>query len=376
MTLLRFWCQTRDWDVVRDIFPLYRLALIPLAVADYRAHDIRSYHTLKLRVDPGECMPSYGHPMFLQPPVVNPGPENETGVWMVTSPNMSYIPEPPYGDRMIHPQFLCRRFLWMCLIPAPSPENRHLYWVPKPDDAPGIEGSALQTDARTLKREFVDALRKEIGKVSKKAFEVLAQHPKNTLLSTLAMHATQCLERLANFGVNYGTLLTTVADAQRCCLDMMGIMNQITIYDARSLPTSQDDLEKFWPVDKSLMGCFTHDPKEVTHLHRIGVPVWWMRPHTQINCQDTRIHLDARQTEYRNSEYLVTEEYLPFNFTKPIFDVVYEGPPGTDLQLATQNVGSRMFDMVEPSRIALEKMSEKRGYLEKTRGGIQHGEYH
>lgn len=274
---------------------------------------------------------------------------------------------------MIHPQFICTKFEWMCLIPAPSPQHQHLYWVPQPDDAPPVEGSILRTDARTLKPELIERLRKEITTVSKEAFEVLKRHPQNTLLSSLAMHASQCLERLANFGVNYGTLLTTVADAQRCCLDMIGIVRKITIYDPRSMPTSVDELNKVWPVDESLMGCFTHDAKMVVHLHRIGVPVYWMRPDTEITLQDTRVFSDAKQLTYQNSRYLVTEDYLPFGFTKPAFDIIYEGPPGTDLQTATQNIGSRMLDMIEPSRIALKKMTEKRTYNEKTRGGVQHG---
>lgn len=238
---------------------------------------------------------------------------------------------------MLHPQVICKGFEWMAAIPRRCPELEDLFWVPTPDDADLITGTVILTDVR-----------------------VLSRWPKATLLKALLFHAQQCLERLTGFGLNFGGILRTVGDFQRSLLDCRGLGDYVDIFYPRTNPNNAEELAKVWPVDNTRYGGFTHDPQVAQLFHKVGLPIRWIRPDFAVNLSNTKVWSNARHTHMSVDWNIVTEDhYLPFGAKEPVFPVLYQGAPGTDLQLQTQKIAARVFDMREPSKIALEKMAQK-----------------
>ncbi|RXW19434.1 hypothetical protein EST38_g6422 [Candolleomyces aberdarensis] len=314
----------------------------------YRATDIFAYHVLEEPVCPEESVTINGSPLFDAKDLERLKAKGV--VWMVTSPNMPSIPTPPFGqrevraredgrygldDRMLHPQFVCKNFQWMSC----------------PDDAPPIEGTVILTDVRTLKQEYLDELRKQQTESCALAFKSLARHPENTLLSSLATHTQQCLER-PTFGLSLCELRNTIGDFQRSCLDIRAFVTYLDTFYPRHLSASPEDLLRIHPVNTTIMGGFTHSFTNVQLMHQIGIPAWWIRPSIHIRLQDVRVRSDALCKNTVVDERVTMKDFYELGSDIPAFQNVYVGPPGTRLQTQTQRLGCRVVNMVEPSRMA------------------------
>ncbi|RXW13031.1 hypothetical protein EST38_g12823 [Candolleomyces aberdarensis] len=292
--------------------------------------------------------------------------------WLISSPNMYTIPQPPIGirhvrarangkygldDRMQHPQVVCKGFEWIGCIPQPCRELQLLWWTPRLEDTKLVTGTWFQTDCRILKEEHVDALRGQATICFEIAFKALERLRSATLLSSMVAHTQQCLERLT-YGLPYRDLLLTVGDIQRACLDIRGLSTYIMTFWPRTIPTSMEAL-KTYDVDGSLMGCFTHSREEAQFLHRIGIPVWWICPNFTVNEFDTRVWISARQPTTTIDHSVVEAEYVEAESGKTVFEDVYVGLPGTDMQRSTLCLGCRVFDVTEASAIAYRKLEQK-----------------
>lgn len=344
---------------------------------DYRYHDILAYCTLQIPVNPEEILPYDGVRPLVRPS--HSSGDDSSGEWLVTTPNMTFIPTPPIGirevrarrngkyaldDRMLHPQFTCKDFDWMVCIPRPCEALADYYWVPVPDDAPTLDGFVLQTDARCLKPSVLKKLRDMHSETSKIGFEALNDKPNVTIISSLILSAELILERLASFPMNFGQLLVAISDFQRACLDVRGLATYLaTVYRRMKMIQTDTDLRKSWDVDTSIMGCFTHNPEDVQKLQRVGVPVWWVRPLSNVNLGDTRVHSRALCGLHKDLPQVVLEEYAPWGNNALTFEPIYRGPPGTHLQYSTQRLGCRLVTMVEPSKIAISKLEAQRGIM-------------
>ncbi|KAJ2917052.1 hypothetical protein MD484_g3367, partial [Candolleomyces efflorescens] len=337
----------------------------------YRAADVFSYHVLEAPVRPEESLTIRGTPLFntveLEKLI------KADVVWTITSPNMCFVPRAPYGqrevrarrdgrygldDRMLHPQFVCQDFQWISCIPRFTPELWILWWTPTPDDAPLIEGTIILTDVRTLKAEYMAELRQQQSESCEIAFQSLARHPQNTLLSSLATHTQQCLERLT-FGLSLHKMRNTIGDLQRSCLDIRGFVTYIDKFYPRHLSNSTQDLSRVHPVDTTIMGGFTHSFSDVQLMHRIGIPVWWIRPSTHFSISDTRVRINGLCKNMVVDERVVIEDFYAPGSDIPAFENIYVGLPGTRLQRQTQRLGCRVVDMVEPTRMAWSTLIKK-----------------
>ncbi|TEB36935.1 hypothetical protein FA13DRAFT_1787234 [Coprinellus micaceus] len=239
-----------------------------------------------------------------------------------------------YGldDRMLHPQLVSKGFEW----------------------ASGI----IITTTRYLKKDAYLLLEAELNRASDTAFSTLAQYPKATLLGSLITHAKQCLERLEAYGLTHVDILVTVGDFQHSCLDIHGIVSYMVVYYPRSYPLSADK-NVTWPCDDTIMGGLTQSREEAQFLHSIGIPVWWIRPQWSFNPMDTIVLAGSQCFTLFASEDAVMTEYTQFGTEDRVFHKIYRGLPGTQLQMMTQRLGCRVFDLVEPSRIAWQNLDKK-----------------
>ncbi|RXW12570.1 hypothetical protein EST38_g13284 [Candolleomyces aberdarensis] len=336
---------------------------------DYRAKDMLSFMILDNEVLPEEAVKINGSPVYTPEELEKVRPH---ALWLVTSPNMYSIPQPPIGirhvrarangkygldDRMQHPQVVCKGYEWIGCIPRPREDLQILRKTPRLEDTKLVTGTWIDTDCRILSAEFVDALRGQATLCFDIAFKTLERQRTATILSSMVAHTQQCLERLT-YGLPYRDLILTVGDIQRACLDIRGLSTYITTFWPRSTPTSMEGLKPH-NVDTSLIGCFTHSREEAQFLHSIGIPVWWIRPNFTVNQFDTRVWTSARQTTTYIDPSVVKEEYLEAESGRRVFEDVYVGLPGTDLQRSTLRLGCRVFDVTEASAIAYQRLEKK-----------------
>ncbi|TEB20947.1 hypothetical protein FA13DRAFT_1644042 [Coprinellus micaceus] len=180
------------------------------------------------------------------------------------------------------------------------------------------------------------------------AFSTLAQYPKATLLGSLVTHAKQCLERLEAYGLTHVDILVTVGDFQRSCLDIHGIVGYMVTFYPRSYPLTKEQTTT-WPCDDTIMGGFTQSREEAQFLHSIGIPVWWIRPQWSFNPTNTIVLAGSQCFALFASKDAVMTEYTQFGTKDRVFHEIYSSLPGTQLQMMTQRLGCRVFDLVEPS---------------------------
>jgi hypothetical protein len=78
-----------------------------------------------------------------------------------------------------------------------------------------------------------------------------------------------------------------------------------------------------------------------------------------MNQHDTRIWVEARQSTLGINPLLVEVKYLEAETGKPVFEDIYVGLLGTDMQQATLYLGCQVFDVTESSTIAYERLKKK-----------------
>jgi hypothetical protein len=192
-------------------------------------------------------------------------------------------------------------------------------------------------------------LRKIKDECRQRAFHVLASKPSATMLSLLVVHAEQCLQRLETYGITFKGILETVSDFQRTCLDIIGLCNYIETFHPRTLPLSPDQ-NKIWPVDPSIMGIFTESILSAQYFHRMGVPVWLVRPQFAVQPSRMKIYSSGLKEGLSRDLLIALEEY---------FSAVdlYVGFPSSQMHMAMQRVGCRVADYTEQTRREWERYS-------------------
>ncbi|KAF6751591.1 hypothetical protein DFP72DRAFT_816364 [Ephemerocybe angulata] len=293
----------------------------------------------------------------------------------ITSPNMRKVPRPPCGirrvharadgryadaDRMQYPQYLGAGFDWMCCIPVPgSDPNLSALWMDiQPEDAPVVDNTIIITVACRLKSEICDTLQAQMNRTITLAYATRAKHPTATLLSSLVVHICQCLESLESHPMPFKDILLSFRDFQRSCLDVHGIAKYLEDIYPRSMPETLKD-DRMHSVDVKLMGAFTNSRAEAQFLHRLGIPVWWVRPSFSFNPDDTKVFKSADVGAFTEDYPIVEAEYTQFGSTSRVFEDIYVGLPGSRLQAATQRLGCRLFNFTESSRQAWNRIEKK-----------------
>ncbi|TEB31106.1 hypothetical protein FA13DRAFT_1709947 [Coprinellus micaceus] len=221
-----------------------------------------------------------------------------------------------------------------------------LWWQPTEDDSVVLQSGIIITTRRYLKKDAYLLLEAKLHRASDMAFFTLAQYLKATLLGSLVTHAKQCLERLEAYGLTHVDILVTVGDFQRSCLDFMAL-SATWLYTTLGLTPS--------PQTKMLLGPAT-TPSWAVSL-RAGKK---LSSSTRSASQSGGFAPNGSQcfTLFASEDAVMTE-YTQFGTEDRVFHEIYSGLPGTQLQMMTQRLGCRVFDLVEPSRIAWQNLDKK-----------------
>jgi hypothetical protein len=150
-----------------------------------------------------------------------------------------------------------------------------------------------------------------------------------------------------------------VGDFQRCLLDCWGLVLWIDVFYPRTKSRCFEEVGKKWPVDDTILGCFTLDPNIVQMLHQIGIPVIYVRPDFAVAFHDTRIYVGARCLSATVPPNVSLCHYLPFDVKESPMPLIYQGFPGTDLQRRLQKLSANIIDQTVPSKAILNKMEAK-----------------
>ncbi|KAJ2911998.1 hypothetical protein MD484_g8421, partial [Candolleomyces efflorescens] len=322
----------------------------------YGAGDALSYYVLDHQLPPSE---------FLFEGTKLPSKyANSPTFWLVTSPNMDFIPEVPAGqrrirarrdgrfgldDRTLHPQFMYHGFDYMACIPRRCESLKLLWWTPTTDDAPSVEGNTIAYQIRVLSPLRVRELREIEEECRKRGFGVLASNPSATMLSLLIVHAEQCLQRLETYGITFQSILETVADFQRTCLDIIALCNYLETFHPRTLPISPEQ-NKIWPVDTSMMGIFTESLQAAQYFHRMGLPVWLVQPQFAVQPRCMKIYSSARKDMLVRDSSIVLDEFMAAVDIENPYPDLYAGFPSSRMHMSMQRIGCRVADYTEQSR--------------------------
>jgi hypothetical protein len=204
------------------------------------------------------------------------------------SPNMPYVPAPPWGQLIvtaktdgrfgmedpIHwPQLYCpdSRFYFLCCMPRLTHPKRQLtIWrLPEPTDLCLFSPDSLQTlytlvpDRLQNIRVAVDSLLQDV-KVYDKNYAPLPQ------LRWLALSTDHTCQELG-FPATQRDVSQQIVRAERLYCMSLALLTWGRLTNNLSTPGHLPE------VDRNLMGCFTTNPTVVSQLWQFGIPVWNMR---------------------------------------------------------------------------------------------------
>ncbi|RDB30786.1 hypothetical protein Hypma_005864 [Hypsizygus marmoreus] len=305
------------------------------------------------------------------------GPANKTyrpeggslQYWAVTTPNSDMIPKVVLGgrmirarkdgrygleDRTIHPQYYSTRFEYICCIPQRPADPKHslgfLWFTPKPSDTDYESGCAFNVPITRLKSKYIELFRKHRVHYKELCREYEKRKGHSELLGLLETTMCHCFTKVSAVPMMMKDLTLAVAELQRAMLDIHAFLDYMMVFYPRLFPKPEDRDKPIVP-DHSRMGAFTEEPLVAEQLRQMGLPVWLLRPVALIP-GDTNVLLESSEEV---PDHLVLEgwETEPGWELEGPFPVIYRGPPGMEMNRATQRIGCIFMDLIEVSRIGL-----------------------
>lgn len=220
------------------------------------------------------------------------GADTDDGQWVLTSPNVDYVPEPVLNrirvtvrddgwfgleDPMQWPQYFSPTYSHYALVQRRPTELtgklQPIWWKPSPRSFVPIHGSAV-SNLGTLELDMKDKLSTLVRSMSSEiaAFSHRRGGPPTHInFCDISMRAS--LNALS-FPSTYRDLVVQVANVQRYWLESQAWLDYMNIYRARILGTTLDTVPT---VNNSFMGCYTSDPTVAFKLYKAGIPVWLIR---------------------------------------------------------------------------------------------------
>ncbi|KAI0093364.1 hypothetical protein BDY19DRAFT_990009 [Irpex rosettiformis] len=265
--------------------------------------------------------------------------------YLITSPNMDYIPAPSWGrlnvslkangkfgveDPLLWPQMYVPSSRWRSLACIPRdghPRRRLDLWHSPTADvldaasAPGLY--VMKRSMRQTLRNFVEELNRDV-----ESFEE-SKGPSSHLrwLQLTVNNALDCLEVPST----ERDIVRQLSTLERFCCVLVAWLTWDSLFsylDGAAAPRI---------VRSDLMGCFTTSLSVVGELYRAGIPVWYMRLMSTVN---SSIHV-VSCISLRSPEFIVTD---PGSFG---YRPIYQGPPG-QAQIEAILCASNQYVDVEP----------------------------
>ncbi|KAH6901150.1 hypothetical protein BKA70DRAFT_1437035 [Coprinopsis sp. MPI-PUGE-AT-0042] len=322
----------------------------------WNARDCKAYYVFERQVVPSEIWTTTTRGVVLS------AEDMKTARWVITSPNMSSIPECKLGsrevriyadghfginDRSRHPQFYCAGFEYYATIPTRSEDLARLWWTPTQQDTLPVSGNSTSIALVKLKPNILLDMKRVDIDCRCDVAETCVGPKYNTLPLLLLTHAHQCLERLV-WGMTLKDTIATVADWQRACLDLHGWLNYVNRFQPRILTTKT----QAHPVDVHVMGAFTHYVEVAQQLFQMGIPVYLITCSIHIPAR-INVGTNARQETMVANRHLVRERYTA-NGPNDDYPPILNGErvlPTSQMQQALQRIGCNIPDLTQGSPV-------------------------
>ncbi|TFK81366.1 hypothetical protein K466DRAFT_604560 [Polyporus arcularius HHB13444] len=210
--------------------------------------------------------------------------------YVVSSPNMTYIPSPHIGivevsmradyrygipDPIQWPQVFTDSCDYVCSVLRPVPADdpyAPIWWTPNEDsDFVILEGS-LFTSLGLLKPEAISRLGALVDELSELVSSFATD---DSRLPWLKLAMCQTWDRLKYFPCTFRDAALQVRETQRYWLLTRACLDWEQKHAENMLGSPQ-------PVNAGLMGAFSTDGGVIQKLHNAGIPVWYIRSDVSI----------------------------------------------------------------------------------------------
>ena len=274
-------------------------------------------------------------------PLVGCDESNLQPFWVITSPNVDFIPQisimkralqprrdgrfgledPTNAPQMFSPSFPFHTI--MSRRPIDDNERRYLWKTVGLKDFIPVKGSVF-SGLGVLCPEAVEKLarmRTRMEAVVQEYFEHPSPHAPTNQLKILVSQMRTTYQRIAYVPATYPDVVLAVSLFQRLWLEIDAwILYRRQYYDRIFEATPHS-------VDTGLMGAWSFHLHEVQKLYNAGIPTWWVRSeetiieHTNINSQ-THVTTPSRD--------IILEHFEDENGASKPFPVFHNGYPGED----------------------------------------------
>ncbi|OCH85163.1 hypothetical protein OBBRIDRAFT_740382, partial [Obba rivulosa] len=223
--------------------------------------------------------------------------KSSDGRFIITTPNMDFIPEPILGrqrvtkhmsgrygvvDPIIWPQVFaggdCAHFAVITRY-IRDPRLTGVWCNPIEKDFVPLRGCLIVTLGK-LVPTALEMLQGLVDMADKKAKtymrgQDISRAPTGLSFPVIAMKHT--MVRLRDFPSTFRDVVRNVAELQRYFLYTIAWLHWQRLVEDKLRDMGSLDIPKPTPVHKWMMGCFTTDPVVAQKLYLVGIPVWLLR---------------------------------------------------------------------------------------------------
>ena len=272
--------------------------------------------------------------------------------YVVTTPNMMYVPQAPVGivhvrlradgrygvaDPIQWPQIYTDKFDYLCAVRRRVPERHRLsplWWTPDPKDWHVIKGSMF-TCLGLLKWERVVPLSNLVDELVESIDErrpIVDQ--RLAWLETAMRHAR---DRLRCFPCTFLDTMVQVRETQRYWLMARAFLD----YHDKYLP-AQVGTPRVTCND--IMGAFTLNPGIVQRFFCAGIPIWFIRSDVSI--------LDS--TQVRKVDQETKPSHLCMDHPTGVDHILFRGLTGEGHLAATARGGHTYYELCHAPLLAVD----------------------
>ncbi|KAH9855855.1 hypothetical protein C2E23DRAFT_866479 [Lenzites betulinus] len=240
-------------------------------------------------------------------------------LWVITSPNMDFIPQPPIG-------IMNRK------------HNDTFNFTPSRDDFEILEGSIIKC-LGLLRESVVKPLSDVVDELHR---DIIASSTTDSRIGWLNIAMHHARDRLRRFPCTFRDVLMQVRETQRYALMARAFLD----FHLLDVPAAGMHARK---VNRGIMGAFTTQPAIVQRLYACGVPVWYVRTDISV-LSDDRVGAVVTPTD---------PSHICLKHGKEQGAVLYRGLVGPK-HLATMARGGHTY--LDISRAPLLAVEEDGGY--------------
>lgn len=280
--------------------------------------------------------------------------ETERDWYVITSPNVGYIPKVYYGvavvqaradgrfaqyDFTLWPQWCTQEFQHVSVIPRRIHDPGHrlaiAYWTPKGPDLEIDRNNAYQIDLGILKPSRIAQLRVLYHEAGDRVQKYRDFKPSSTCILTPFNAIRFLWSKLKSAPMTLPEAILQVAEFQRLYFDIVSFVDFYMIYAPRLLepPSTKKG------ADPDLMGCITADAQTAHQMMLMRIPVWLSRRRKQLppNMNILGITYEQPPTEWD----VVSAHYRDPSDKEAPFDIIYFGDAGEGCARAVRRLGKR-----------------------------------